>query len=157
MELTERETLVKVQEQLRSSVENQSQIVEDMREIFSRIDTESKLLAAVKGDLQTHLETSSMQQENILTRFNNLSRDSERLLVRIDAVASKQEESIKEIRTCLENEEQKREDLEKSFAVFQESVKSSVRSFKVTISIIATVMGLLTPYITLVLKDLLGK
>lgn len=150
MELNERETLIKVEQQLKNSIENQAQIVEDMREIFSRIDSGSKVIAGVKGDLQTHLETSLVQRENCLSRIANnkcIFEDLER----------RYEENKREIRTALEKEETARENLENDYRNFKDMLKTSIRNFKLMMATIVGIATIITPYITLVLKEILDK
>lgn len=157
MELTERETLIKVEQKLHNSIENQAQIVEDMREIFNRIDQESKCLVSLKGDLQTHLQTSAVQRENCTTRMQGNSKDLERLLLKVADIEDKYELRFKEIGDLLKKEENSRENLEKNFEIFKESINTTIRNFKLLVTIVGTIMGIFTPYITLVLKDILGK
>lgn len=157
MELNERETLVKVEQQLKNSIENQAQIVSDMREIFNRIESQSKILAGVKGDLQTHLETSTVQRESCNSKIGNNTRDLENILTKIKNIEERQENNQKEIRTALGCEEDAREEIDRDYALFKENLKVSVRHFKLITGTIVGIATILTPYITLVLKELLDK
>lgn len=157
MELNERETLVKVEQQLKNSIENQAQITEDMREIFGRIDRESKILAAVKGDLQTHLETSNVQRESCNDRIESSQRRVEYARSKIEEMQEKHNLAVKDLKEAIEKEEDAREKLERELAVFMESVKTSVRNFKLLVAIIGTFFGVFTPYVTLLIKEILGK
>jgi chromosome segregation ATPase len=157
MELNERETLVKVEQQLKNSIENQAQITDDMREIFNRIESESKVLAGIKGDLQTHLETTIVQRDNCNTRIEAINARVKDLEWRIEESRKEAEESRKEVRSALKREEDAREEIERDYAIFKESLKVSIRNFKLIVGAIVSIATIATPYITLVLKNILDK
>jgi chromosome condensin MukBEF complex kleisin-like MukF subunit len=157
MELNERETLVKVEQQLKNSIENQAQITVDMREIFGRIDSESKILAGVRGDFQTHLETSIVQRQNCDARLSLSSKELDHTSAKIKELQDRHELAMRQLQDLLNKEEDAREAIEKDFAVFKESISTSIRNFKLLVGILGTVFGIFTPYVTLVVKDVLGK
>jgi len=70
--MDERETLIRVEQQLQDSIRNQSLILNDLKEIFNKIETESKSIAIVKSELNTHLETTTLRREENDRRFRNL-------------------------------------------------------------------------------------
>ncbi len=75
----------------------------------------------------------------------------------MEEAQEKQDEAIKSLGEAIKKEEDVREVFEKNFAVFQESIKTSIRNFKLLVGILGTIFGILTPYVTLVIKDVLGK
>lgn len=152
MELNERETLVKVEQQLNNSIENQAQITEDLREIFSRIDRESKILSTVKGDLQAHLETSLVQRENCNVKIESAIRDIGKAEVSLKTNIVSLESKIGEIVNKYEEERKKIDSIKVDYRLFEESIKSTIKTFKVTIAVFGIIMSILSPYITLLLS-----
>lgn len=150
MELNERETLVKVEQQLKNVIENQTQISEDQRGIFNKIEQESKTLAAVKGDLKAHLETSTVQRQNCSEQINSTKKES----IRIE---SSLKEEVLILKDRYEEERTLREALEKELAVFKQTIQHSFRIFKWTIGVIGVIMSILTPYITLLINGWIKK
>ena len=71
MELSDRETLVKLEEQLKNSNDNQKSIIVNQSEIFGRIDKQSKEIFDVKMKLHTILETSSIRKEQIDSKLKD--------------------------------------------------------------------------------------
>jgi len=75
MELTERETLIKVEQQLKDSVSNQSQIMADLKEIFARLEKESKVNTVLNGDVKNliyRVDDQTKRLEEINKRLDNL-------------------------------------------------------------------------------------
>jgi len=87
MELTERETLVRVEQQLKDSVTNQSQIMADLKEIFQRIEKESKVVHILRGDFDTHKGTSNVKLDTVIKEL----KDAEKKLEDLDDDIKKQE------------------------------------------------------------------
>lgn len=157
MELTERETLVKVEQQLQNAIENQSQIVEDMREIFGRIESDSKALSAVKGELQTHLETSAVQRDNCSDKIDNNNNKVSELSEKIKSINNNVDVSLGELKKILKKEEESREKIEKDYKIFKESLKTSLKNIKMLFGFIAALLAIISPYLTLIIKEALSK
>lgn len=123
MELNERETLIRVEQQLKDSIANQAQIMSDLKEIFARIEGDSKIVTQIKGDLRTHLETNSLKEQEMSRRIDEVIKDTNSNSQKI----SKEREERKE---ALNQEKNKRE-------TFEEKIKTSFGVFKVSIGALA--------------------
>lgn len=117
MELNERETLIKVEQQLNDSAQNQTQIMSDLKEIFQRIESESKIVTTIRGDLKGHSDNSRLRWESLEKRL----------------------ESIEKLEDKIENNEKSISNLKEEQGKFEEQVKSSARVTKWIIGIIAAV------------------
>lgn len=85
MELSDRETLIKLEQQLQNSNQNQNQIIEAQGVIFSKIDKQSKEIFDLKTKLHTISETTILRKEqmdfkikNYEDDVNELKRDNEK-------------------------------------------------------------------------------
>lgn len=168
MDLNERETLVKVQQQLENSIENQSQITEDMREIFFRIDRDSKSLESLKSDVRSHIETTSIKLDTMFSKISDVTKMFEKLEKRIETTESKSDASDTTIDnkiTLLKSEVQKsileekdsREKFERKQISFNSGLKVILRNALLIISGAATLLSLLSPYIVLLIKKMTGN
>jgi len=139
MELTERETLIKVEQQLQDSIKNQSQILGDLKEIFNRIESESKVVAAIGAELRTHRETSSLRWSELDKKITSLEKSIAEL--------SKEKDSIHELVTDEKEERTAADSLEqKEREKFQENITTS---FKTTTFIIGGIVGLIGLIVTI--------
>jgi hypothetical protein len=92
MDLNERETLVKVEQQLKDSIKNQEQIIDDLREIFGKIDANSKATLQIETDLRVHLETSKVTRAEAEEKVNQLEKKNDNVEVKLDKITKKVEE-----------------------------------------------------------------
>lgn len=67
--MSEEVTVARIEQQLKDAVVNQEQIIEDLRTIFNRIDRESKIIALIRSDLKSHLDTSVVKGDELNSRF----------------------------------------------------------------------------------------
>ena len=141
MEERDRDMLIRVEQQLANASQNQKTILEDLRDIFNRLERDSKMVTTISGDLKAHLESSVIRWSNLEKSLFELERrlggiedkidsNADNITVereeRTDAITSEREERSKD------NEERKN---------FEQSVKASVN----TISwIIGALAGLAT-------------
>ena len=75
MELSDRETLIKLEQQFQNYIENQRNIKEAQKVIFEKIDKNSKVTFDLKSKLQTILETSELRKEQIDNKINENSQE----------------------------------------------------------------------------------
>ena len=132
--MDERDTLIRVEQQLQDSIKNQSLILDDLKEIFGKIEEESKRIAAVKSELYTHLETSSVRREDTERRFKALEQQCEKINEDIETFDN---------------------DFTKSMTdadLFQKQVKSSVGLVKWVLGGIVVIITAIWPIIAFVLK-----
>lgn len=158
MELTERETLVKVEQKLNNVIENQNKISKDMLEIFRRIESESKIISGVKGELQAHLETTSVQKENCTEKFKYNTQEIQRTSDKIKNVKEDYEKSDVDIKKSIKSI---REDLEKfireEFTPFRDRIDVSFKNFRLFVIIIYGILMIISPFLTIVLKEYISK
>lgn len=119
MERDERDTLIKVEQQLKDSVQNQDQILSDLKDIFQRIENESKTITTMQGELRGHVDNSKIKWSNLEQRLTSYEKNNE---------------NIKEKNDNLENCFKK---LKNEQTSLETSVKTSVRVTKWLLSIIA--------------------
>jgi predicted nucleic acid-binding Zn-ribbon protein len=161
MELTERETLVRVEQQLKDSVQNQSQIMVDLKEIFSRIESDSKMMVAVTGDVKSHLDNSKYRWDELekkLTHINEKIKQCEEKT----GDNTKDIASIKDIVNRLADCEECIEENRKSIAeekearsLFQQDIVSTIKTVGWIFGSLATLAAIISG-IVLVLQ-LFGK
>ena len=71
MEMDDREeSLIRVEEQLKESAKNQASMIADLREIFDRLEKESKISMVISGDLKAHIEASRFRWDTFDRRLN---------------------------------------------------------------------------------------
>ena len=161
MELNERETLVRVEQQLKDSVQNQSQIMDDLKNIFGRIESDSKLLVSVSGEVKSHLENSRF-------RWDDLDKKLRDLHDKIKECEEKIEEntkcimSYKNIEKRIENCEENQKENEKSIlkekearSLFQQDILSTIKTIGWIFGGLATIATIIS-CIVLVLQ-IFGK
>lgn len=122
----DRETIIRVEQQLKDSVQNQSQILENQREIFQKLEKESKQLTIVTGDLKGHVESSTIRWDEL-----------EKKLSAFDRRITDTEKATKDNAQDLSDEKEER-------AKFDHGVAASARTAKV----IATILGALAAIIS---------
>ena len=140
MELTERETLIKVDQQLQDSIRNQSQIISDLKDFFSRIENESKTVAAISAELRTHRETSTLRWTELDKKLNSLEQSISEITQETNELRDLLTKE-KEDRTSADNSE--KNEREK----FQESINTS---FKTTSFILGGVVGIIWLIVTII-------
>ena len=125
MELNERETLIKVETQLKDSVKNQSLIMSDLKEIFQRIESDSKKVTSLDGKIGGHMETSKIRWENIEKDMSDLKN------------------SINDVSKNMEINKGNVADLKTDQSSFKESIKSAVHTVKLFMTIATTICTLI--------------
>ena len=178
MELTERETLIKVEQQLQDSVKNQATILSDIKEFFNRIETESKFIASTNAELKSYKEASAIRWTELEKKLTNLQKiyDDNATAIdklfditskgkeeRIDAINKEQQERIdainkerQERKETLNVERQERIEADneesKSRELFQETITASFRTTKVICGVIAIILTIVIATIELARK-----
>jgi len=97
--MDEKETLIRVEQQLQDSIKNQSMILSDLNDIFNKIDDEAKSNASVQAELTTHIETDIVRKEDSERRLSNIEeklKDFTRLLSKSEEEFFSEFSSIKE-------------------------------------------------------------
>ena len=109
LEGQDRDTLIRMEQQLKNSNDNQARILSNLNEIYTRLEEESKTVTVINGELKGHFETSKVQWKNLEKSLNDLDD-------RIKRCEKKQEENSDAI-AQEKNERQQ----------FEKEVKTSLR------------------------------
>jgi len=136
MELNDRETLIKVEQQLTNSIENQKLISEELRGFLKKLERNDKALALFQIDLKTHISEAPLRRDALSNKLKYITQTIDELKKISEKIKTKYDIELKDF-------EKKIEDLEGSLitekterGTFETTVKTSARSFKVFISII---------------------
>jgi len=112
-------SLIRVEEQLKESARNQTSIILDLKEIFNRLERESKSSVILSGDLKSHLESSKYRWDSLAER-----------LERVD-------DSLKDLAFRVNVEKEER-------AKFEQDIKASVRTIKWVFGTLASIASVLS-------------
>jgi hypothetical protein len=137
MELNDRETLVRVEQQLKDSVQNGAQIMSDLKEIFGRIERDSKLLIALASDFKSHLETSKF-------RWDDMEKKHKEFQVNMEKTEA-----------CLEENEKAIAAEREARVLFQQEVNSTVRTVAWIFGSLATLASIISGII--LVMQIFGK
>ena len=128
MEDRDREMLIRVEQQLVNATQNQSQILEDLREIFKRLEQDSKVVTTVSGDLKAHLESSNIRWSNM----EKLLTELERKILALDRKVDKNSDDItserEERNQAITNEREARSKEDKERETFETEFKASFKT-----------------------------
>jgi len=114
---------IRVEQQVKDSVANQQSIMQDLKEIFHRIESNSKNVVQIKGDLKAYFDSNSVKGLEYERRINDLEKKCEEVKT---TIAKEREERLASI-----NEEKgKRES-------FETTIISSFRASKIFVTIIS--------------------
>jgi hypothetical protein len=131
--MEDREMLIRLEQQLQNSIDNQASIIEDLDQMFIKIDNEAKSNASVKADLNTHIETENvinqnydrrilLIEENQKNTFNLINKLEERLFNEISSIKNNILEKIKQetdiLKAQIENDKKEINDLKFSLKEF---------------------------------------
>jgi len=141
MEERDRDMLIRVEQQLANASQNQTTIISDLREIFNRLERDSKMVTTISGDLKGHLDSSVIRWSNLEKRLNELERRLEGIEDKMDdnsdCITTEREERTQAI--TVEREGRSKDNEERKN--FEQSVRASVS----TVSwIIGALAGLAT-------------
>jgi len=75
MELSDRETLIKLEQQLQNLNDNHQNIKDAQKVIFEKIDKNSKEIFGLKSKLHTVVETSALRKEQLDTKVDENADD----------------------------------------------------------------------------------
>jgi chromosome segregation ATPase len=139
MEDRDRDMLIRVEQQLANASQNQKTILEDLREIFNRLERDSKLVTSISGDLKAHLESSVIRWSNLEKRLSEMERRLEGIEKKIDfnaeSITMEREERTEAVTAeregrAKDNEERKN---------FEQSVRSSFNTVAWIIGALASI------------------
>jgi len=147
-EMKNSETLARIDQQLQDSVKNQTQIMSDLKEIFQRIEKDSKVVTTLSENIRGLVD-------NMKLRWDGLDRQMQEMDRRIKSLEDCHDDNEKAI--SLEREERiKAVDEEvKEREKFQQEVNSSVKTVGWVVGIIATLASIFSGIV--LLFQVLGK
>lgn len=115
-------SLIRVEEQLKESAKNQASIMADLKEIFGRLEKESKITTILSGDLKAQIEASKFRWETVSKRLD----EGDKL--------------FKDISKSLSDEKEDRGN-------FEQEIKGSIKTLKWVIGTLATLATVLSSVI----------
>lgn len=139
----DRDTLIRMEQQLKDSVQNQALIHRDLKEIFQRIEKESKVTTTVLSDLKGHVENSSF-------RWSELGKKLDNIEVRIHDIEIFNETTTRD----LNKEKESRVELISTERLerqrFEQDILATVRTAKWFFGIITGLATILAGYAALI-------
>lgn len=131
MQMEDRDaSLIRVEEQLKESAKNQASMMADLKDIFNRLEKESKASMIISGDLKSHIESSKYRCDAILKRLDD------------------GDAQFKDIVKDLTGEKEGR-------IKFEQNITSSIRTIKWVFGSIATIAAILSSILGIL--QILGK
>ena len=127
----DRDVLIRVEQQLDSLSKLQTSTREDLKEIFNRIEQDSKTVTIIDGNLKSHLESSIIRWGNLEKRLVEM----ESKLILIDEKIEDNAESITKER---EDRVEALNDQKQEFKTFKEKITSSFATVSWIVGLIAS-------------------
>jgi hypothetical protein len=118
-------SLIRLEEQLKESAKNQVSISADLREIFNRMEKESKISMMISGDLKSHLETSKYRWDTFSKRLED------------------GDEMFREVSKSLTKEKEER-------TAFEQDMKSSIRTIRWVFGTLAVMASALSAIVGII-------
>jgi septal ring factor EnvC (AmiA/AmiB activator) len=128
MEDRDRDMLIRVEQQLANASQNQKTILEDLRDIFNRLERDSKMVTTISGDLKAHLESSVIRWSNLEKSLSELERRLEGIENKIDSNADSITVEREERTDAITSEREGRSKDNEERKNFEQSVKASVNT-----------------------------
>jgi hypothetical protein len=72
--MDDKETLIRVEQQLQDSIKNQTSILTDLNEIFDKIESEAKNNTLVQASLRTHIQVETIIQKEFDRRISSIEQ-----------------------------------------------------------------------------------
>lgn len=67
----DRDMVIRLEQQLKDSIQNQSLIMKDLKEIFQRIEKESKATTTLAGDIKGHIENQKFRWDELNKKLDS--------------------------------------------------------------------------------------
>lgn len=153
----QRESLIRLETQLQDSIKNQNQILADLKDIFNKIEAESKSIMTVKSDLSNHLEMTVVRREDNDRRFKNNDEKIKELFDLQKSGYSQIAGDIAKVRNELQEEikhiQKSRSDQAIEFSLFQKQITTTVGLLKWLLGVLIAISGVAWPVISFFLKQ----
>jgi len=154
MNIDDRESLIRLEEQLKESSRSHSQLLADIRDLFQRIERESKITANLSGDLKGHMENSSLRWSQLERRLVDLEHGIEAIDNKIndmDVKASTQKQETQTAFTEIQKENSnEKSEFEKAIAKENKEREKFEKEVKTSVKLIAWVFGVLASIATII-------
>jgi uncharacterized membrane protein len=154
--MDERETLIRVEQQLQDSIKNQSLILNDLKEIFNKIELESKATTAVRSDLSNHLDMTVVRREENDRRFRAIEEKQKEVIMILNSF---KDDTLKLIKNendkiKLDFEEEKKERIKESqeSKIFQKQIQTSIGLIKWIVGFLFIIISTIWPILTFFFK-----
>jgi len=129
--------IIRIEQQLKDSIQNQNQIMRDLKDLFQGLEKESKLATAICSDLKGHVENSQYRWYELdkkITNINEKIRDNEKSISDFSDEVSDEKNSLKQL---INDEKLDREK-------FEQSILSSLKAARFMINILAGIATILS-------------
>lgn len=128
MDQSERDMVIRVEQKIKDSFQNQKTLLDNQREIFQKLERDSKQLSVLSGDMKSHIESTKVRWENAKQQIEDM------------------EKNIEENEKAIENENKERSN-------FETSVSTSFKTSKTILYILvsaATIISAITAILVFV-------
>jgi len=153
----QRESLIRLETQLQDSIKNQNQILADLKDIFNKIEAESKSIMTVKSDLSNHLEMTVVRREDIDRRFKNNDEKLKELFDFQKNYSGQIASDIAKVRSDFQDDiksiEKSRSEQTIEFSLFQKQMSTTVGLLKWLLGVLIAISGVAWPVISFFLKQ----
>jgi hypothetical protein len=136
--MDDREMLIRVEQQMKDATQNQLQIMADLKDLFRRIENDSKTVSQLKGEFQVFLQTSTMKMAEI----------ERRLIEQTDVLKSMQSDVKKE----KEDRAKEHTTIAESFNTFKSEMNGSIKAMKWVFGTIATIVAIINLFLVILPK-----
>lgn len=144
MEDRDRDMLIRVEQQLANASQNQKTISEDLRDIFNRLERDSKMVTTISGDLKAHLESSIIRWTNLEKALSELERRLGGIEDKIDMNADNITIEREERTDAITSEREERSKDNKQRENFEQGVKASVNTISWIIGALAGIATIIS-------------
>lgn len=144
MEDRDRDMLIRVEQQLANASQNQKTILEDLRDIFNRLERDSKMVTTISGDLKAHLESSGIRWANLDKRLTEMEKHLEGIDSKIEFNARNITAEREERTDAITSEREGRAKDNEERKNFEQSVKASVNTVSWIIGALAALATIIS-------------
>lgn len=96
LEDRDRDMLIRVEQKLENANQNQNQLLDDLRDVFKRLEHDSKMVTVLSGDLKGHLESSKVRWTNLEKKISEIDQRLHNIETKIEENAENLSKEVKE-------------------------------------------------------------
>ncbi len=136
MELNERETLIKVEQQLNNLIDNQAQISNELREFLKKLEKNDKTVGLLHIELKTHLGEAKLLKEYASNKHAYVTKEIDEFKKELKVFGEKYDKKTEDLEDVISTEKTERSN-------FEIVIKTSVKNFKIFISVLVGLFSFL--------------